>query len=134
MPEEIQQQAQHEVFSTRRPRDGWAGLSSGLKSVTKGTVLGVGVLVVSPIAAVQAARQEGTVGFAKTLGAGVVCAAALPTAGACVGVYQAGRGLVNSTKKDASPPRSTTEVMEGGQEAMSWVGTAVDMLTLAGSF
>lgn len=28
------------LFSTRKPKDGWAGLSSGLKSVTKGTIAG----------------------------------------------------------------------------------------------
>ena len=38
------------LFSTRRPKDGWAGLSSGLKSASKGTVAGLASLIAQPIA------------------------------------------------------------------------------------
>ena len=41
------------LFSTRRPKDGWAGISSGLKSATKGTVAGVASLIAQPIAGAQ---------------------------------------------------------------------------------
>ena len=41
------------LFSTRRPKDGWAGFSSGLKSVGKGTVAGVASLIAQPIAGAQ---------------------------------------------------------------------------------
>ena len=37
------------LFSTRKPKDGWAGLSSGLKSVVKGTAAGVASLVGQPM-------------------------------------------------------------------------------------
>lgn len=50
------------LFSTRRPKDGWAGLSSGLKSVAKGTAAGLTALVASPIVG---ASQEGPKGFGK---------------------------------------------------------------------
>ena len=41
------------LFSTRKPKDGWAGISSGLKSVGKGTVAGVASLIAQPIAGAQ---------------------------------------------------------------------------------
>lgn len=41
------------LFSTRRPKDGWAGISSGLKSVGKGTIAGVASLIAQPIAGAQ---------------------------------------------------------------------------------
>ena len=48
------------LFSTRKPKDGWAGVSSGLKSVTKGTVAGVASLIAQPIAGAQ---ENGVKGF-----------------------------------------------------------------------
>jgi len=81
------------LFSTRRPKDGWAGLSSGLKSVAKGTAAGVASLIAAPIAGAQ---QDGVRGFATGLAAGVASAVALPVTGVCVGAYQIGRGIVNS--------------------------------------
>jgi len=81
------------LYSTRRPKDGWAGLSSGLKSVAKGTGAGLAALVAAPIAGAQ---QEGATGFLKGLATGAASAVALPLAGLAVGGYQLGRGLVNS--------------------------------------
>ena len=83
------------MFSTRRPKDGWAGLSSGLKSVAKGTAAGVASLIAQPI---QGAQEHGVTGFFTGLASGVVSAVALPITGACVGVYQVGRGVVNSAE------------------------------------
>jgi curved DNA-binding protein CbpA len=81
------------LFSTRRPKDGWAGLSSGFKSMAKGAGAGLAALIAAPI---QGAQAEGGVGFVKGLGLGVASAVALPVAGACVGAYQIARGVVNS--------------------------------------
>jgi curved DNA-binding protein CbpA len=81
------------LFSTRKPKDGWAGLSSGLKSVAKGTAAGVAGLIAAPI---HGAQQEGAAGFFKGLATGVATAVALPVTGICVGAYQVGRGIANS--------------------------------------
>ena len=80
-------------FSTRKPKDGWAGLSSGLKSVGKGTAAGVAALIAAPVAGAQ---EEGVKGFLTGLATGVASAVALPVTGICVGAYQVGRGVVNS--------------------------------------
>jgi hypothetical protein len=80
-------------FSTRKPKDGWAGLSSGLKSVTKGVAGGLAALVSAPIVGMQ---QDGAKGLVTGACMGVASAVALPVTGVCVGVYQVGRGLVNS--------------------------------------
>ena len=94
------------LFSTRKPKDGWAGLSSGLKSVVKGTVAGAANLVAQPLAG---ASQDGVRGFLTGLATGVATAVALPVAGVCVGAYQVGRGLVNSG-----------EALVSAQKGMIW--------------
>ncbi|KAL7473896.1 hypothetical protein ACHAXS_014430 [Conticribra weissflogii] len=83
------------LFSTRRPKDGWAGVSSGLKSVTKGTVAGVASLIAQPIAGAQ---EGGVKGFLGGLCTGVASAVALPLTGVCVGAYQVARGVGNSVE------------------------------------
>ena len=80
-------------FSTRRPRDLGAGLSSGLKSAAKGLGLGVTSLVVAPT---YGAIQEGFGGLLKGLGAGVAMAIALPVTGIGIGIAQAARGVINT--------------------------------------
>ena len=80
-----------DVFSTRRPRDLAAGLSSGLRAVTKGAALGAAALIAAPAAG---ALEGGVGGFARGLGVGVASACALPVVGACVGAAQIGRGIV----------------------------------------
>ena len=94
------------LFSTRKPKDGWAGLSSGLKSVAKGVVAGAANLVAQPIVGAQ---QSGVKGFFTGLATGAASAVALPVAGVCVGAYQVGRGLANSG-----------EAMSSARKGMLW--------------
>jgi curved DNA-binding protein CbpA len=94
------------LFSTRKPKDGWAGLSSGLKSVAKGAGAGVAALIAAPIAGAQ---QEGATGFVKGLAAGVASAVALPVIGLSVGAYQVTRGVINSG-----------EAMRSAKKGMRW--------------
>lgn len=90
-----EQQIFNQLFSTRRPKDGWAGLSSGIKSVAKGTAAGVASLIAQPVVG---ARQGGVSGFFTGLATGVASCVALPVTGVCVGAYQVGRGVVNSAE------------------------------------
>lgn len=108
MEEDLQEASEvfNSLFSTRRPKDGWAGLSSGLKSATKGTVAGLASLVAQPIAGAQ---EGGVKGFFGGLATGVASAVALPVTGICVGAYQVGRGLVN-----------TGEAMNASKAGMQW--------------
>jgi len=96
----------NQLFSTRRPKDGWAGVSSGLKSVTKGTVAGVASLVAQPIVGAQ---QSGISGFMSGLVSGVASCVMLPAAGVCVGAYQMGRGVYNSV-----------EAIDSARKGMIW--------------
>eukprot|EP01071_Lankesteria_metandrocarpae_P007248 Lankesteria_metandrocarpae@DN4627_c1_g1_i1.p1 len=81
------------LFSTKKPKDVGAGLSSGLKSAGKGVALGVASLFGMPIVG---ATTDGVGGFFKGLGQGVVACVALPVTGISVGVYQVGRGMANT--------------------------------------
>jgi len=81
------------IFSSRRPRDAAAGLSSGLKNIGKGIASGAAVLVCAPVAG---AISEGAPGFAKGLLAGVVGAVALPVTGVATGVSQFAKGIWNT--------------------------------------
>ena len=83
------------LFSTRRPKDGWAGLSSGLKSVAKGTGAGLVSLIAQPV---MGASQKGVPGFFTGLASGVASCVALPVMGVGVGAYQVTRGVVNSAE------------------------------------
>jgi curved DNA-binding protein CbpA len=87
------------LFSTRRPRDGWAGLSSGIKSVAKGTAAGVASLIAQPVVG---AKHGGVAGFFTGLATGVASCVALPVTGVCVGAYQVGRGVYNSAEAISS--------------------------------
>lgn len=97
----------------RRPKDGWAGLSSGLKSVAKGTAAGVASLIAQPIAGAQ---EGGVKGFFSGLATGVVTAVALPVGGVCVGAYQVGRGVLNS----GEAIRNTRQGMLWDEEKREW--------------
>jgi len=101
------------LFSTRRPKDGWAGLASGLKSIVKGTAAGIASLVVQPIAGAQ---QGGVGGFVTGLATGVASCVALPVTGLCVGTYQMGRGVVNS----AEAVKNTKQGMLWNPETRVW--------------
>mmetsp|Transcript_15618 Transcript_15618/g.22746 ORF Transcript_15618/g.22746 Transcript_15618/m.22746 type:complete len:620 (+) Transcript_15618:174-2033(+) len=94
------------LFSTRRPKDASAGLSSGAKSISKGILAGAVSLVAQPIAGAQA---EGTLGFFKGLATGVASAVALPLTGVAVGAYQVARGMGNQG-----------EANKAGKEGMQW--------------
>ena len=82
-----------DIFSTRRPKDLAAGVSSGLKSITKGIAGGLGGLVAAPVIG---ARQDGARGFFAGLGAGLASAVCLPVLGIGVAAVQVGRGAVNT--------------------------------------
>ncbi|OEH75229.1 putative DnaJ domain-containing protein [Cyclospora cayetanensis] len=96
------------LFSTRKPKDAGAGLSSGLKSVGKGVAVGAASLFVLPavgaaqqasdttVANMNAIQAAGVGGFFKGIGAGVVAAVALPITGICIAGYQVTRGLINT--------------------------------------
>lgn len=92
---EKERQVFNSLFSTRRPKDGWAGLASGLKSVAKGTAAGVASLIAQPVVG---AKQGGVGGFLTGLATGVASCVALPVTGVCVGAYQVTRGVVNSAE------------------------------------
>eukprot|EP00550_Attheya_septentrionalis_P004240 CAMPEP_0198298262 /NCGR_PEP_ID=MMETSP1449-20131203/40280_1 /TAXON_ID=420275 /ORGANISM="Attheya septentrionalis, Strain CCMP2084" /LENGTH=672 /DNA_ID=CAMNT_0043999485 /DNA_START=42 /DNA_END=2060 /DNA_ORIENTATION=+ len=94
------------LFSTKKPKDAMAGLSSGLKSVAKGTMAGAVSLVAQPIAGAQ---QDGVRGFFGGLATGVVSAVALPVTGMAIGTYQVARGLGN-----------TGEARKAHQQGMQW--------------
>lgn len=96
-----------DLFSTRRPKDFKAGMSSGVKNIVKGVFSGVAALVASPvvstIAAVNGGEQDlgskalnGLKGFGQGLFLGVMAGVALPVAGVTTGLLQIGRGAVNT--------------------------------------
>lgn len=94
------------LFSTRRPKDAAAGLSSGLKSISKGLLGGVAALVALPI---KGAQEEGPLGFAKGLGIGIVSAVGMVVVGAGTGIVQLGRGIIN-----------TPSAIQASHEEMVW--------------
>ena len=94
------------LFSTRKPKDAKAGISSGLKSIGKGFAAGAVSLIAAPLAG---AKDEGAKGFFKGLGVGVATAVALPVTGIVVGTMQIGRGVANSG-----------EAKKSGQMGKTW--------------
>jgi hypothetical protein len=71
------------LFSTRRPVNALSGLSSGLKSITKGIVAGTATIVAAPIVG---AKTDGVKGFFGGLIGGVIGGTALITSGVGVGI------------------------------------------------
>mmetsp|Transcript_34487 Transcript_34487/g.53935 ORF Transcript_34487/g.53935 Transcript_34487/m.53935 type:complete len:726 (+) Transcript_34487:97-2274(+) len=110
---EKERQIFNSLFSTRRPKDGWAGLSSGFKSVAKGTAAGVASLIAQPVVG---ARQGGIGGFVAGLASGMASCVALPVTGVCVGAYQVTRGVVNS----AEAVSSASKGMVWNEETREW--------------
>lgn len=102
------------LFSTRKPKDGLAGLSSAAKSIGKGTIAGVVSLVAQPFVGAQ---QDGVRGFFTGLATGVASAVALPVTGVCVGAYQIARGIGNS----AEAIRSAQKGMTWDEEKREWI-------------
>lgn len=101
------------LFSTRRPKNATAGLSSATKSISRGFLAGAVSLVAQPIAGAQ---QEGTKGFFKGLATGVASAIALPATGVCVGAYQVARGVGNQTEAN----KATRKGMEWNDGKREW--------------
>eukprot|EP00586_Coscinodiscus_wailesii_P018473 CAMPEP_0172498636 /NCGR_PEP_ID=MMETSP1066-20121228/114879_1 /TAXON_ID=671091 /ORGANISM="Coscinodiscus wailesii, Strain CCMP2513" /LENGTH=630 /DNA_ID=CAMNT_0013271983 /DNA_START=230 /DNA_END=2122 /DNA_ORIENTATION=+ len=109
----------NQLFSTRRPKDAVAGVSSGLKSVAKGTLAGAVSLIAQPIAGAQ---QDGVRGFFSGLATGVASAVALPVTGVCIGAYQVGRGVMNS----AEAVKNTKEGKQWDIEKREWINYYLD--------
>ena len=102
------------LFSTKKPKDAMGGVSSALKSVGKGVLMGAVGLVAAPV---LGAKEEGVKGFFKGLGAGVIGAVTMPLAGAAVGGYQMVRGLANTPA--AMKERKAGK--EWDEESRSWI-------------
>jgi curved DNA-binding protein CbpA len=88
-------------------------LSSGIKSVAKGTAAGVASLIAQPVVG---AKQGGVGGFFAGLATGVASCVALPVTGVCVGAYQVGRGVVNS----AEAINSASKGMVWNESSREW--------------
>jgi len=106
------------LFSTRRPKDVAAGISSGLKSIARGAVAGAVSLVAMPIAG----AKDGVGGFLSGLCSGVVSAVALPATGIAVGAYQVARGIGNS----ADAISASKEGKTWDEEKREWVFYLLD--------
>lgn len=102
------------LFSTRKPRNASAGVSSGLKSVAKGVGMGAVGLVAAPV---MGAREGGAKGFVVGLGAGIVSAVALPVYGIVVGSVQAARGVLNTP--EAFRERAAGKIWD--EDTRAWV-------------
>ncbi|CRH00430.1 DnaJ protein, putative [Plasmodium relictum] len=81
------------IFSTRKPKHAGAGLVSGLKSVTKGIIVGTSCLFISPY---LCAKAEGVNGFFKGMFFGLLSAIIIPIMSLGVASYQIGRGIINT--------------------------------------
>ncbi|SOV11847.1 DnaJ protein, putative [Plasmodium sp. gorilla clade G2] len=81
------------IFSTRRPKHAGAGLVSGIKSVTKGIIVGTSFLFISPY---LCAKAEGINGFFKGMFFGLLSAIIIPVVSLGVASYQIGRGIINT--------------------------------------
>eukprot|EP00937_MAST-01D_sp_MAST-1D-sp2_P000768 g768.t1 len=129
------------MFSTRRPKNATAGLSSGMKTMGRAAAAGAAALVAAPV---MGARDEGVKGFVKGLGVGVTAAVVMPAIGAGVAARQVVRGLWNSGEaaqegyrgeKEWDPktrtwkiivpyslPEEAAEVLEEGEKAAAGEG------------
>ncbi|KAF5827246.1 hypothetical protein DUNSADRAFT_1070 [Dunaliella salina] len=104
----------NDLFSLRRPRDGWAGLSSGSKSMLKGVATGAVGLVAGPIIG---AHRGGVKGCAQGVVTGVVGAAVMPVVGIGVGLVQIVRGVANTG--EAIRQRASDKIWDDRQR--EWV-------------
>merc|ERR1719215_2315309 len=93
-------------MKSTRPKDALDGLSRGLKTAGTGLVAGVGNAVACTVSGVQQGTPQGVV---KGVGLGVVGAAVFTVGGACCGMAQIGRGIVN-----------TPEGLRGRREQRVW--------------
>ena len=117
------------IFSTRRPRNVSAGMSSGLKSVAKGVAMGAAGLIAAPT---LGAKEGGFKGFCAGLGAGLIGAITLPVYGAIVGSVQVARGAMNTP--EAIKERANGKIWD--EDTRTWVsydlpGEAREILALS---
>lgn len=97
------------LFSTRRPDNAVAGVSSGTKSLCKGVLAGAVSIVTEPVVGAQ---EDGVKGMVKGVFVGAGKCVGLPLAGFGVGCYQVGRGTVNSVASVVGKGKSNS----GGEE------------------
>eukprot|EP01050_Picozoa_sp_SAG11_P005473 SAG11_NODE_387_length_9883_cov_9.365699_8_plen_153_part_00 len=96
-------------------------------ALSKGVGAGVGILLAAPAAG---AANEGTKGFFKGLGVGVVGAVAASGAGVAGAAYQIGRGIAavpegfeaEKAGKDWDPKTETWWAGRGAERGGGWVG------------
>ena len=81
------------VYNTDKPKHAGDGILSGMGNVVKGT--GAGLLAWGAMT-YGGAKAEGVKGGLKGFCGGAVVGVGLATAGAATGVYQAGRGIINT--------------------------------------
>ena len=112
--EEAMAEMMGSVFSTKRPKDFGAGLSSALKTMGKGVAMGAGLLIAAPI---QGAREGGAGGFCKGLVAGIAGAVSIPAAAVAVGAVQIGRGIANTPNSIAQKSSGK----EWDEQARKWI-------------
>ncbi|VWU50265.1 DnaJ protein, putative, partial [Hepatocystis sp. ex Piliocolobus tephrosceles] len=86
------------IFSTRKPKHAGAGLVSGIKSITKGIIVGTSFLIISPY---LCAKAEGINGFFKGIFFGLLSAIIIPIISLGVASYQIGRGIINTPESIA---------------------------------
>ena len=113
-PEEDPFKDMPSLFSTRKPRNLSAGVSSGVKSVAKGVAMGAVGLVAAPLIG---AKEGGFKGFAAGLGAGLLGAVTLPIYGTVVGAVQLGRGVFNTP--EAFAERAKGKIWD--EDTRKWV-------------
>lgn len=81
------------LYNVKKPAHFGDGLSSGLGNMGKGVLAGGAALIGMTVVG---AKQEGVKGAAKGFGTGLVAGIGLIIAGAATGLYQIGRGAVNT--------------------------------------
>lgn len=88
------------IFNFTRPKDIRDGLSNGVTNILKGAVGGAAMIVTAPIKGAYDGSANGALGAAKGfgvgLGMGILGGVSMTVGGAISGVYQIGRGLINT--------------------------------------
>ncbi|KAH0484297.1 MAG: hypothetical protein KVP17_000863 [Porospora cf. gigantea B] len=96
------------LFNTRKPKDFGTGVATGLKNIGIGVGAGLAALVAAPVHGYKTDKNK-TGGLFKGMAVGVASAVALPIAGIGTGLYQIGRGVVN-----------TPEAIKESQNGKKW--------------
>eukprot|EP01039_Chlorochromonas_danica_P003117 gene3117-3414_t len=94
------------VFTFTRPKDIRDGLGNGVGNILKGALGGAALLVSAPIKSAYDGAQGGVLGaaagFGVGLGLGILGGVGMVVGGTVSGVYQIGRGLVNTPSSMAN--------------------------------